>query len=153
MIKSKLGIQQQWINIALRRLLHILQYREKRKPFLCLSSIDVETYCFTSHRSSVRPISFVSVRSLRTGGQARDVDPMPYCWPTVYDAQPTLAQYWTTVSCLTPHWMWASVTDGRPTLTQPWFQLVVILWLKPCMRNRTSGGVLLRVQWREPDNN
>ena len=22
------------------------------------------------------------------------------CWPTVYDAEPTLAQYWATVSCL-----------------------------------------------------
>ena len=48
-------------------------------------------------------ISFVSVRSLRSGGQTRDVDPMSgYCWPTVYDAEPTLAQYWVTVSCLTP---------------------------------------------------
>ena len=36
------------------------------------------------------------------GGQTRDVDPMSgYCWPTVYDAEPTLAQYWVTVSCLT----------------------------------------------------
>ena len=35
--------------------------------------------------------------------QTRDVDPMSgYCWPTVYDAEPTLAQYWDTVSCLTP---------------------------------------------------
>ena len=40
------------------------------------------------------------------------------CWPTVYDAEPTLAQYWVTVSCLTPRRMWASVTDGGPTLTQ-----------------------------------
>ena len=32
---------------------------------LCLPSIEVETYCFTSHCSVVRPISFVSVRSLR----------------------------------------------------------------------------------------
>ena len=36
------------------------------------------------------------------GGQTRDVDPMSgYCWPTVHDAEPTLAQYWVTVSCLT----------------------------------------------------
>ena len=56
-------------------------------------------------------------------GQAQDIDPMSgYCWPTVYDAQPTLAQYWVTVSCLTPHWMCASVTDGEPTLTQLWFK-------------------------------
>ena len=40
-----------------------------------------------------------------------------FCWPTVYDAEPTLAQYWVTVSCLTPRWMWTSVTDGGPTLT------------------------------------
>ena len=57
------------------------------------------------------------------GCQAWDVDPMPgYCWPTVYDAQPTSAQYWVTVSCLTPRWMRPSVTDGRPTLTQLWFK-------------------------------
>ena len=42
-------------------------------------------------------------------------------WPTVYDAEPTLAQCWVTVSCLTPRWMWAGVTDGGPTLTQPFF--------------------------------
>ena len=37
------------------------------------------------------------------GGQTRDVDPVSgYCWPTVYDAKPTLAQYWVTVSCLMP---------------------------------------------------
>ena len=30
----------------------------------------------------------------RAGGQTRDVDPMlGVCWPTVYDADPTLAQY------------------------------------------------------------
>ena len=33
--------------------------------FLCLPSIEVEIYCFTSHRSFVRHISFVSVRSVR----------------------------------------------------------------------------------------
>ena len=41
-----------------------------------------------------------------------------YCWPTLYDDEPTLAQYWVTLSCLTPRCMWASVTDGGPTLTQ-----------------------------------
>ena len=68
---------------------------------LCLPSIEVEIYCFTSHRSFVRPISFVSVLSLclscrrstlrsvlclcvvlvyHAGGQTRDVDPMSgYC--------------------------------------------------------------------------
>ena len=35
--------------------------------------------------------------------------------------KPTFAQYWVTVSCLTPHGMWASVPDGGPTLNQPWF--------------------------------
>ena len=81
-------------------------------------------YCFTSHRSFVRPISFVSVRSLRLSCRRskRDGDPMTgYCWPTVYDAEPTLAQYWVTVSCLMPRQMWARVTDGGPTLTQPLF--------------------------------
>ena len=70
-------------------------------------------------------VSFVSVRSLvyHAGGQTRDVDPMPgNCWPTVYDSEPTLAQYWVTVSCLTSRWMWASITDGGPTLTQLLFK-------------------------------
>ena len=43
-------------------------------------------------------MSFVSLPSVlsvyHTGGQTRDVDPMlGYCWPTVYGAEPTLAQY------------------------------------------------------------
>ena len=38
-----------------------------------------------------------------TGGKTRDVDSMlGYCWPTGYDAEPTLVQYWVTVSCLMP---------------------------------------------------
>ena len=76
-----------------------------------------ETYRFTSHRSFLCHISFVSVRSVpsvyHAGGQTRDVDPLSgYCWPTVYDAGPTIAQYWVTVSCLTPRCMWASDIDG-----------------------------------------
>ena len=39
----------------------------------------------------------------------------------VYDSEPTLAQFWVTVSCLAPSWIWARVTDGGPTLTQLWF--------------------------------
>ena len=40
-------------------------------------------------------LSFLSVqRFLSSGGQARDVDPMlGLCWPIVYDADQTLAQY------------------------------------------------------------
>ena len=52
---------------------------------------------------------FVSVRSLHlyvpfiSGGQTRDVNPiLGYYWPTVYDADQTLAQYWVTESCLAP---------------------------------------------------
>ena len=54
------------------------------------------------------------------GGQTRDVRSMMpgYCWPTVYNAEPTLAQYWVTMS----GWMWASVTDGGPTLAQLLFK-------------------------------
>ena len=86
-----------------------------------------ETHRFTSHRSFLCHISFVSVRSVlsvyHAGGQARDVDPMSgYCWPTVYGVEPTLAQYWVTVSCLTQRFMWASVTDGGPTITQLLFK-------------------------------
>ena len=44
---------------------------------LCLSSIEVETYCFTSHRSVVRPISFVYVRSLRLSCRRSNTR----CWP------------------------------------------------------------------------
>ena len=41
-----------------------VNYMQKHKCLLlCLPSIYVETYCFTCHRS-IRPISFVSVRSL-----------------------------------------------------------------------------------------
>ena len=55
------------------------------------------------------------------GGQTRDVDPMSgYCWPT--DADPTIAQYWVTMSCLTPRWIRASVTDCGSTLTQLLFK-------------------------------
>ena len=92
---------------------------------LCLPSIEVEIYCFTSDRSFVchKSVMCLCVLSVyHAGGQTRDVDPMPgYCWPTVYDAEPTLAQYWVTVSCLMPRWMWASITDGGPILTQPLF--------------------------------
>ena len=78
-----------------------------------------ETYRFTSHRSFLCHISFVSVRYVfsfyHAGGQTRDVDLMSgYCWPTVYDAEPTLAQYWFTVLCLTPRCMWAALqTAGQ----------------------------------------
>ena len=66
------------------------------------------------------------------GGQIRDVDHISgYCLTTVYEADPTLAQYWVSVSCLTPRWMWASVTDGGTTLTQPWLQVVVIVSPEP----------------------
>ena len=98
-----------------------------------------ETYRFTSHHSFLCHSSFVSVRSVlsvyHAGGQTRDVDLISgYCWPTVYDAEPTLAQYWVTVSCLTPRWMWASVTDGGPTLTQLLFKASCVLqpaWSRP----------------------
>ena len=87
--------------------------------------IEVETYCFTSHRSFVCPISFVSVRSLRLSCRRSNTRRWPnvgLLLATVYDAEPTLSQYWVTVSCLTPRWMWASVTDGGPTITELWFK-------------------------------
>ena len=37
----------------------------------------METYCFTSHRSVVRPISFVSVRFLRLSSRRSNT----WCWP------------------------------------------------------------------------
>ena len=53
---------------------------------------------------NLSPLSCSSISFVyQAGGQARDVDPMSgYYWPTVYDAEPTLAQYSVTVSCLTP---------------------------------------------------
>ena len=98
---------------------------------LYLPSIEVEIYCFTSHCSFVRHISFVSVRSLRLSCRRSNTRRWPKFRPTVYDAEQTLAQYWVIVSCLTPCWMWASVTDGGPLLTQPWIQVIVIVRPKP----------------------
>ena len=61
--------------------------------------------------------------SRRPPQQTRVGDPMlGWCWPTVYDAEPTLAQYWVTVSCLAPPWIQASVTEGEPTLLKLWFK-------------------------------
>ena len=88
-------------------------------------------------------MSVVSVLSVyHAGGQPRDVDPMSgYCWPTVYDAETTLAQYWATVSCLTPRCMWASLTDGRPTLTQ-------LLFKASCRYySQHEVGLLTMVEW------
>ena len=46
--------------------LHLYTYVVGLRPlYLCLPSIEVDIYCITSHRSFVRHISFVSVRSLR----------------------------------------------------------------------------------------
>ena len=51
--------------------------------------------------TSILCLYFLSV--YHAGGQTGDVDPMPgYYWPTAYDAEPILAQYWVTVACLMP---------------------------------------------------
>ena len=73
-------------------------------------------------------ISFVSVRSLRAGGQTGDVEP-------------TFAQYWVTVSCLTPRRMWASITDSGPILTQ-------LLFKASCWYySQHEVGLLTTVEW------
>ena len=109
--KGNFNFEKMWWRLSLSKLFS-----------LCPPSIEVEIYCFTSHRSFVRHKSVLCLCVLsiyHAGGQTRDIDPMPgYCWHTVYDAEPTLAQYWVTVLCLTPRWMWASFTDGGPALTQ-----------------------------------
>ena len=64
-----------------------------------------------------------------------------YCWPTVYVAEPTLAQYWVTVLCLTPRWMWASVTDGGPTFTQLLFKASWVYYSQHIV------GLLTPVEW------
>ena len=72
----------------------------------------------------------------------RDADPMSgYCWPTVYDAELTLAQFWVTVSCLTSRCMWASVTDGGPTLTQLLFKASRGYY------SQHELGLLTKVEW------
>ena len=92
---------------------------------------------------------FVSVRSLRlfvpfhrAGGQTGYIDPiLGWCWPTFYDTDPSLAQYWVIVSCLAPRWMWSGVTDGGPTLTQLWFNATC--WYR-------QQEVLTRAEWILP---
>ena len=62
--------------------------------YLCPLSLSAQ---FVSVCSPCLYVPFIS------GGQKRDVVTMlGYCWPTVYDADPTLAQYCATVSCLEP---------------------------------------------------
>ena len=82
---------------------------------------EVRTYRFTPVRSvcvcAFSP-SVCPILSCRRSNTRR----WPNAGPTVYDADPTWAQYWVTVSCLAPRWMWASVTDGGPTLTQLWIK-------------------------------
>ena len=76
------------------------------------------------------------------GGQTRDVDLMSgYCWPTIYDAEPTLAHHLVTVSCLTPRIMWASVTEGGPTLTQLLFKASSRYY------SQHEVGLLTKVEW------
>ena len=61
---------------------------------------------------------FVPVRSVLSIMQAVKHVTLTQCRTIVgpiYDAEPTLAQYWVTGLCLTPRCMWASVTDGGPT--------------------------------------
>ena len=54
------------------------------------------------------------------GGHTRDVDPMSgYFWPIIYNAEPTLAQYWATVSCLTPRWIKQAFVQSIMRALQP----------------------------------
>ena len=65
------------------------------------------------------------------GGQKRDVDSMSvYCWPTVYDAEPTLAQYLVTVSCYVGqrHRRRASI---NPAFVQSIVQVLQLAWSRP----------------------
>ena len=101
-----------------RRLIQFFVYK-KLDPSSYVSPLykEGETYRFTSYRSFLCHISFVSVRSVLSvylaGGQTRDIVPKSgYFWPTVYDAEPTLARHWVTVSCLTPRCMWANISPA-----------------------------------------
>ena len=108
-----------------RKFQHSCLARPTRK-ILCLPLWRGGVCWFTCVRS-VCPLSLclcvLSVCSAfyHAGGQTWDVDQMlGWCWPTVYDAEPALAQYWATVSCLAPRWMIASVTDSGPTFNRHW---------------------------------
>ena len=82
------------------------------------------------------------------GGQTRDVDPMSgYCWPTVYDAEQTVAQYWVAVSCLMPRWMWASVTDSGPTLPRFGSNHVSVSLTRKCVGVTCISPMPGRVCW------
>ena len=73
---------------------------------LCLLSIEVGEnidLLLTAHLLVTSVLCLCVLLVYHAGGQTPDVDPMSgNCWPTVYDAEPTLAQYWVTVWCLTP---------------------------------------------------
>ena len=69
--------------------------------YLCPLSLSAQ---FVSVHSLCLYVPFISASAFyRAGCQTQKVDPMfGYCWPTVYDAEPTLARYWVTVSFLAP---------------------------------------------------
>ena len=67
-----------------------------------------------------------------------------YRWPTVHDAEPTLAQYCVTVLWLAPRWMWASITHSGPTLTQLLVQSIMPV-LTAC--RYCQHEVLTGVEW------
>ena len=55
----------------------------------------VQRFVFAGSQSVCKSVSdlFLSRAVYRTGGQTRDIASMlDYCWPTVYDADPTLAK-------------------------------------------------------------
>ena len=71
-------------------------------PLLYLPSIEMEiniALLLTANLFITSVLCLCVLSVYHAGGQTRDVDPMSgYCWPTVYDAELTLAQYWVTVS-------------------------------------------------------
>ena len=65
-----------------------------RSAVLCLCIL----FVYPTGGQTQTVLCLCSLSLYPAGGQTRDVYPMSgYCWPTVYDAQPTLAQYWVTV--------------------------------------------------------
>ena len=55
---------------------------------------DILLYLSSLSSSDQFCVCAFSLSIVQLGGQTRGVDPMQgYCWPTVYGAEPTLAQY------------------------------------------------------------
>ena len=88
---NKTQVHLMWLYIHIMYI-HIIQ-------LLCLPSKELESCSFTSHRSCCLSVSVCEC----AGGHTRHVHLiLVQCWPIFCDVDPSLAQYWVTVSYLAP---------------------------------------------------